>query len=53
MAVYKDCNRGTWYVSCYYTDWTGSKKGTIREDFEPKKKQSNMNQSFSQKNQHR
>lgn len=23
MAVYKDKKRGTWYVSLYYTDWTG------------------------------
>ena len=23
MAVYKDKQRGTWYVSIMYTDWTG------------------------------
>ena len=26
MAVYKDEERGTWYTSFYYTDWTGARK---------------------------
>ncbi len=26
MAVYKDKKRGTWYVSLYYTDWTGKQQ---------------------------
>ena len=30
MAVYKDCDRGTWYVSCYYTDLNIPMAGTAR-----------------------
>ena len=26
MPVYKDEKRGTWYVSCYYTNWAGDRK---------------------------
>ena len=26
MVAYKDEERGTWYVSFYYEDWTGAKK---------------------------
>ena len=26
MAVYKDKKIGTWYVSLYYTDWTGKQQ---------------------------
>lgn len=37
MPVYKDEERGTWYVSFYYTDWTGKKKKKKKEGF---KKQS-------------
>lgn len=37
MAVYKDCDRGTWYVSCYYSDWTGSKKRHHKRGFRTKK----------------
>lgn len=27
MAAYKDEERGTWYVSFYYEDWTGAREG--------------------------
>ena len=30
MAAYKDEERGTWYVSFYYDDWTGSQKAKSR-----------------------
>lgn len=33
MPVYKDKTRGTWYVSCYYTDWTGARKKKIKRGF--------------------
>ena len=26
MSAYKDEERGTWYVSFYYEDWTGDQK---------------------------
>ena len=26
MAAYKDEERGTWYVSFHYNDWTGKNK---------------------------
>jgi len=26
MAAYKDTERGTWYVSFHYYDWTGKNK---------------------------
>ncbi len=36
MAAYKDEERGTWYVSFYYEDWTGAKGayGKLRLDGE-------------------
>ena len=30
MAAYKDEERGTWYVSFYYEDWTGAKKRKVK-----------------------
>ena len=30
MAVYKDKKRGTWYVSLYYTDWTGKQQRKLK-----------------------
>ena len=26
MPVYKDKERGTWFIKCYYTNWDGEKK---------------------------
>lgn len=37
MAVYKDEERGTWYVSCYYTDWSGNRKRHHKRGFRTKK----------------
>ena len=31
MAAYKDEERGTWYVSFYYEDWTGAKKRKVKK----------------------
>ena len=33
MPVYKDNQRNTWYVKCYYTDFTGSKKQKLKRGF--------------------
>lgn len=38
MAAYKDEERGTWYVSFYYEDWTGAKKRKVKEDSALRKK---------------
>ena len=38
MAAYKDEERGTWYVSFYYEDWTGAKKMCIRDRSAPPKR---------------
>lgn len=37
MAIYKDSDRGTWYVSCYYKDWTGKQKRHHKRGFLTKK----------------
>ena len=33
MPVYKDEERKTWYVSFYYTDWTGERKRKLKRGF--------------------
>ena len=38
MSAYKDEERGTWYVSFYYEDWTGTKKRKEKGDSGIKKK---------------
>ena len=43
MAVYKDKNKSTWYVSKRYTDWDGSKRDCLSVDFRQKEKLLNMN----------
>ena len=37
MAVYKDEERGTWYCSLYYTDWTGARKLKKKRGFATKR----------------
>ena len=37
MPVYKDKERGTWYVRFRYTDWTGKRKETTKRGFIRKK----------------
>jgi integrase len=37
MPAYKDEQRGTWYVSFYYTDWKGQKKLKKKRGFARKK----------------
>ena len=33
MAVYKDKNRGTWYASILYVDWTGERCRKLKRGF--------------------
>ena len=38
MPVYKDNNKkGSWFVSCYYTDYLGHKKQKVKRGFKTKK----------------
>ncbi len=37
MPVYKDEQRGTWYVRCYYEDFTGKKKQIKKRGFKRQK----------------
>lgn len=37
MAVYKDKNRGTWYVSILYVDWTEKRCRKLKRGFATKK----------------
>ena len=37
MPAYKDAVRGTWYVSCYYKDWTGKRKVKKHRGLETKR----------------
>ena len=43
MPVYKDKERGTWYVVMRYTALDGSRKMTTKEVFEHKEMQKIMN----------
>ena len=42
MSAYKDEERGTWYVSFYYEDWTGTKKRKVKRGFRTKKEALNF-----------
>ena len=42
MVAYKDEERGTWYVSFYYEDWTGAKKRKVKRGFHTKKQALNF-----------
>ena len=37
MAVYKDKQRGTWYVSVYYTNWKGESDRKVKRGFKTRK----------------
>ena len=47
MAVYKDKKRGTWYVSLYYTDWTGKQQRKLERGFSTKKEAQDWERHFS------
>ena len=42
MVAYKDEERGIWYVSFYYEDWTGAKKRKVKRGFRTKKEALNF-----------
>ena len=46
MAAYKDEERGTWYVSFYYEDWTGVKKRKVKRGFRTKKEALNFEMEY-------
>lgn len=35
MPAYKDKEKGTWYASFYYEDWTGKKVKSMNAAFPP------------------
>ena len=43
MAVYKDKNRGTWYASVLYVDWTGKRCRKLKRGFATKKEAQECN----------
>lgn len=49
MSVYKDQNKGTWYVSFRYVDWTGEKRQKMKRGFRTKKKHRIMKQNLKDK----
>ena len=46
MVAYKDEERGTWYVSFYYEDWTGAKKRKVKRGFRTKKEALNFEAEY-------
>jgi len=49
MPVYKNEERNTWYVSFYYTDWTGQRKRKKKEGFARKKDAQEYERDFLQR----
>lgn len=51
MAVYKNKDRGTWYVSFYYSDWTGKRKKKKKEGFPTQRQAKTFEREFLEKSQ--
>ncbi|NFH48650.1 site-specific integrase [Clostridium sporogenes] len=49
MAVYKNEQRGTYYCSFYYTDWTGKRKRKKKEGFKRQKDAKDYEREFLNK----
>lgn len=49
MAAYKDEERGTWYVSFHYYDWTGKNKRKLKRGFKTRKEALEWEQHFRMK----
>lgn len=49
MAAYKDTERGTWYVSFHYYDWTGKNKRKLKRGFKARKEALEWEQHFRMK----
>ena len=46
MPAYKDQEKGTWYVSFYFQDWTGARKKKMKRGFATKKDALNWERQF-------
>ena len=46
MPAYKDKNKGTWYVSFHYFDWTGKNVRKMKRGFATKKEAQAWEESF-------
>lgn len=46
MAVYKDEERGTWFVSFYFKDWTGQRRRKLKRGFRTKREALQWEQDF-------
>ena len=51
MPVYKDEQRGTFFCSFYYTDWTGEKKKKTKRGFKLKREAQAFERSFLEQTQ--
>ena len=51
MPVYKNKNRGTWYCSFYYEDWTGNRKKKKKEGFAKQKDAKEFERNFLERSQ--
>lgn len=49
MPAFKDEARKTWYVSFYYTDWTGERKRKLKRGFKKKQEALEFERDFLQK----
>ena len=49
MAAYKDEQRGTWYVSFHYYDWTGKNCRKVKRGFKTKREATEWEQHFRMK----
>lgn len=49
MAAYKDEQRGTWYVSFHYYDWTGKNCRKVKRGFKTKREATELERHFRMK----
>ena len=49
MAAYKDEQRGTWYVSFQYYDWTGKNCRKVKRGFKTKREATEWERHFRMK----
>ena len=49
MAAYKDEQRGTWYVSFHYYDWTGKNCRKVKRGFKTKREATEWERYFRMK----
>ena len=51
MGVYKDEKTGTWFVKCYYTDYTGARKQKMKRGFSRQKDAKEWERQFLEQQQ--